>query len=71
MAIEATELVTMRDALIRARAQGVRKVEVDGLSTEYKSDGEMAAAISDLNRQIAQASNHAPKTVTFKTSKGL
>lgn len=71
MAIPATELETLRDALIRSRAQGLRSVMYDGHRTEYATDAEMAAAIADLDRRIAVASNARPSTIAFKTSKGL
>ena len=44
-----------RDALMAARYQGVRTVEYDGKRITYASDGEMAAALADLNRQVAGA----------------
>ncbi|MFC3119898.1 phage head-tail joining protein [Jhaorihella thermophila] len=47
------QLTAWRDALMAARYQGVRTVEYDGKRVTYASDGEMAAALADLNRQIA------------------
>lgn len=72
MAVPAEELTTLRDALIRARASGVRVTLYEGKRVEYASDAEMAAAIADLDRRIAQAT--VPRragTVTFTTSKGV
>ena len=73
MPLDAAELAAMRDALIRARAKGTRAVRfADGREVTYASGAEMAAAISDLDRRIAQAT--APRrggAVTFSTSKGF
>jgi hypothetical protein len=55
MAIDVTELEQMRDDLVRARARGVRVLQLNGERVEYKTDAEMSAAIGDLNRQIAAA----------------
>lgn len=56
MAVTAEELETMRDALIRARAAGTRSVRsADGRQVEYASGAEMAAAVADLERRIAEA----------------
>ena len=71
MALEASELEALRDALILARAKGLRAVEYDGRRTEYRSDPEMAAAISDLDARIARASGSRPRTVAFAASKGV
>jgi hypothetical protein len=46
------ELTRQRDALLMARARGVRAVEVEGRKVTYASDSEMAAAIADLERRI-------------------
>ena len=70
MAIGTAELETLRDALIRARAQGVRSMLYEGKRVEYGSDAEMAAAIADLDRRIAAAGATAVKTVAFSTRKG-
>ncbi len=69
--IEADELADLRDALIRARARGVRVVQYEDKRTEYRSDAEMAAAIADLDRRIATAGGRRPAVVAFSTSKGL
>lgn len=70
MPIDASELTALRDALIRARAQGVRVASVDGKRVEYASDAEMAAALADLERRMRGASS-APKAVRILGSKGL
>ncbi len=71
MAINTAELETLRDALIRARAQGVRSMLYDGKRVEYGSDAEMAAAIADLDRRISTASATAVKTIAFLSRKGV
>lgn len=53
-----------------ARYRGVRTVEYDGKRVTYASDGEMAAALADLNRQIAGATARI-SVVRIASSKGL
>ena len=50
------EMTAQRDALLAARYRGVRTVEIDGRRVTYATDTEMAAAITDLERRIALAS---------------
>ncbi|MFZ5964729.1 phage head-tail joining protein [Thalassococcus sp. BH17M4-6] len=71
MAISATELETMRDALIRARAKGARELQMNGERVRYGSDAEMAAAIADLDTRLRAASGGRPSTIRFGASKGL
>jgi len=71
MAIDTAELETLRDALIRARAQGVRSMLYQGKRVEYGSDAEMAAAIADLDRRIAADGATAVKAVAFSSRKGV
>jgi len=71
MAIDTAELETLLDALIRARAQGLRSLLYEGKRVEYGSDAEMAAAIADLERRIAAASGSRTTTIAFSTSKGV
>ena len=71
MALNITELETLRDALIRARASGVRKTQYDGKQLEYANDAEMAKAIADLATRIRNASAPRPGSITFATSKGM
>lgn len=71
MAIDATELETLRDALIRARAKGVREVQHNGERVRYGSDAEMASAIADLDARIRSTARPRPSTVRFSSSKGL
>ena len=53
-----------------ARYGGVRTVEYDGKRVTYASDGEMAAALAELNRQIARATDRI-SVVRIQSSKGL
>jgi hypothetical protein len=72
MAVALSELESMRDALLRARAAGVRTVQSDTESVTYASDAEMRAALADLERRIAEARG-SPRvsTIRFSTTKGL
>ena len=70
MAIDVSELESLRDALIRARAQGVRQVTLNGKRIEYGSDTEMAAAVSDLEARIARASPDRPSRLALSLAKG-
>ena len=49
------DLFTQRDALLAARYRGVRTVEYDGKRIPYATDAEMAAALGDVEKRIAQA----------------
>ena len=64
------QLTAWRDVLMAARYQGIRTVEYDGKRVTYASDGEMAAALADLNRQIAGSTDHI-SVVRIQSSKGL
>ncbi len=64
------QLTAWRDVLMAARYQGIRTVEYDGKRITYASDGEMAAALADLNRQIAGATDRI-SIVRIQSSKGL
>ena len=61
----------MRDALIRARASGVRVTQFDGKRVEYANDAEMAKAIADLETRIRTASAPRPGSISFSSSKGM
>lgn len=71
MAIDATELETLRDALIRARAKGAREVQLNGERVRYGSDAEMAAAIADLDTRLRATTGGRPSTIRFSASKGM
>ncbi|MEX0645597.1 MAG: hypothetical protein WD076_09815 [Parvularculaceae bacterium] len=67
-----SELIAARDALIASRGRPERTVEYDGKSVTYKSDGELAAAIADLDRRIAEIETGGRvKTVLIASSKGV
>ncbi|ROT99079.1 phage head-tail joining protein [Histidinibacterium lentulum] len=71
MALDLSELETLRDALLRARAKGVRTVGIGDKRVEYSTDAEMAAAIADLEARIRRASATRPSRINFTTSKGF
>lgn len=71
MAIDATELTTLRDNLVRARAKGVRELQMNGERVRYGSDAEMAAAIAALDTRIARIAASRPSAVRFSSSKGV
>jgi len=49
----------------------VRTVEVEGRRITYASDAEMAAALADIERRIADASAGRRRIVRATASKGL
>lgn len=67
------ELLEQRQTLTEARRSGVRAVGYsDGANVQYRSDAELAAAIANLDREIATAQGcRAVSRFTFRTSKGL
>ena len=67
------QLTAARDTLTLARAQGVREVrDSNGDSVTYKSDSEMAAALSALDSEITKLTQGQPaRRIMFTTSKGL
>jgi hypothetical protein len=72
MALSAEELQAARDALLKARAGGIRRVrDQSGEEVEYRSDAEMARAIAALDSELAALRNRPPSTFHFRTSKGL
>ncbi|MGJ8545549.1 MAG: phage head-tail joining protein [Sulfitobacter sp.] len=73
MALTLDQLTQARDALLKARAGGVRRFrDQNGEEVEYKSDAQMAAALASLDRHIAElAGRRTPTTLNFRTSKGL
>ena len=64
------QLTAWRDALMAARYRGVRTVEYDGKRITYATDGEMAAALADLERRIAGATGRI-SVVRIQSSKGI
>jgi hypothetical protein len=71
MALDSTALALLRDALIRARANGLREVEdQNGERIAYKSDREMAAALADVEARIAATqSGTVTNVIRFYNSK--
>jgi hypothetical protein len=67
------QLISARDELMLQRSTGVRSIQFQDRQTVFNSDREIQAALSDLNRRIAemQSSRVAPTTIRFATSKGL
>jgi hypothetical protein len=66
------EMTAQREALLAARFRGVRTVEIDGRRITYATDNEMGAALTDLERRIAAASNGGRRRrILTSTSKGL
>ena len=66
------EMIAQRDALLASRFRGVRTVEIEGRRITYATDAEMAAAIADLERRIAQAESGAQRRIVrTSASKGL
>lgn len=71
MALSVDQLTKARDALLTARAGGVRRVrDQNGEEIEYRSDTEMARALAALDSEIAKANGAIPRTLHFTTSKG-
>lgn len=67
------DLIAQRDALFAARLKGIREVrDASGEAVVYKSDTEMAAALAACDREISALSGtRHPKTIIFRTSKGI
>ena len=69
--VDIAELTRWRQALMAARYQGVRTVEYDGKRVTYATDAEMASALSDLERRIAECSDRRISVVRIQSSKGV
>jgi len=70
------ELEAQLAALRRVRAQGARIVEFSGGNgvsrrVEFRSDAELASAISDLERRIALLNSSRISQVRIQSSKGV
>ncbi|WP_337875587.1 phage head-tail joining protein [Elioraea sp.] len=66
------EMMARRDALLAARFRGVRTVEIEGRRITYATDAEMAAALADLERRIAETKAGARRRIVrTAASKGL
>ena len=65
-------LQAARSRLWEARGAGIRRFrDQNGEEVEYQSDAAMAAAIRALDAEIARLAGTSPRTITFRTSKGL
>ena len=66
------EMAAQREALLAARYRGVRTVEYDGKRITYATDAEMAAALADLEKRMAQAETGTPRRrILTSATKGL
>ncbi len=65
------QLIAWRDALLEARAAGVRSVSSGDTETTFGSDRDMAAAIADLERRIAIAEGRRVTDVRISSNKGV
>lgn len=66
------DLIKRRDDLRAARARGVQSVAYAGKTVTYKTDAQMAAALADLDRQIAAAEGRPRRRILkIATSKGV
>lgn len=65
------ELEARLEKLRKHRASGMRRVEFGDQRLEYRSDAELAAAIGDLERQLAGAAGAHIHTVRVTATKGL
>jgi hypothetical protein len=66
------EMIARRDALLAARSRGVRTVEIEGRRITYATDAEMASALADLERRIAETKAGARRRIVrTAASKGL
>lgn len=64
-------LQTQLAALQDVRSKGVLKVRMNGEEVTYRTDAELVAAISDIERRIAAAQGQSINRVRFNTSKGF
>ena len=73
MALALADLIALRDSLIASRLAGVLSIrDQNGEAITYRTDAEMARAISAANDLIAAAQGGQPvNTIRFQTSKGL
>ena len=70
--INLDELRSLRDALLRARLTGTRRVSYEGREVEYRSDAEMRAALADAERRISlMTSETRISQIRISSSKGF
>lgn len=65
------ELTDRLDKLRAARASGARSFQYGEKRVEYRSDAELAAAIADLEHQLAGERGIRIHTIRITASKGL
>lgn len=66
------ELIARRDRLRRARFNGVATVKIDGEEVTYKTDAQIAAALTALETEIAKLTRGTRSRTTYpQTTKGL
>mgnify|MGYP002619892389 CR=1 FL=1 len=65
------DITARLEALRATRASGQRKMKHGDREIEYRSDAEIAAAIADLERQLADAVRPRPKNIVFTMNKGV
>lgn len=66
-----SELLAYRVSLEGARFSGNRRVKTGLTEIEFKSDSELAAALAEVNRQIAALSGTRPTFIRVSPSKGV
>lgn len=71
MAADLAALKTYRDALLAARYGGERSIRFDGQEVVFRSDNDLASALADCERRIAEFEGRRVKRVRFNCSKGL
>ncbi len=65
------EMEAARARLLAARYSGTREVEYDGKRVRYSSDAELATAIGDIERRIAQAKGRRTRVIRAYAVKDL
>ena len=67
-----SELIARRDRLRRTRFNGVATVKIDGEEVTYKTDAQIAAALTALETEIAKLTRGPRSRTTYpQTTKGL
>ena len=67
-AVATSDLAAELAALKKARRSGVRSVTIEGFTTQYATDAELAAAIAATEREIA--GNSKPRNLIVRAQKG-
>lgn len=65
------EMTARLEKLRDIRARGISELAYDGETVRYRSDAEIAAAIGDLERQIAATSKQPVRRIVVGTTKGF